>query len=1398
MKKLKRGMAFVLALCMIFSIFTNVSVTQAATKKNVAKTVTVKTQAELNKALKSGKATKIKIVTSKTVNLVIPKGTKTSGVQLVINAPKATIVNKATFEKISIIGKGTKSYTESGKNNVLVVSADSAKVTVSKSASVKTLTMDGAKATVTINSGSKVNKVVVSEDKSNITLKVNGKVDAVKVTGDASKLNISGKADKTPVTVTGKSAAVVASASVKLDVKSDAKITLKEGAEGTTVKASDDVVVKMDNKTEEKVTVTTPSGKTEVGAGETVKDVVAQDKNNEDKKTDETKKPDENKTPTGGSTGSSDSSNNSSSSNNSNTGNTQKPEEVIPSYEGYTLKWHDEFNGTTLNRNDWNVELHEPGWVNAELQEYVDSEENIQVKNGNLYLKPVKKSNGVVIKNLLTNSDFSNGLTGWSETIANWGGEFHANAASTCADQSVTYDITDPGDKDWHVQLKQVVPLTGGKTYRISYTIESTADRTIACGVQDPTNDAYTQYTKDEDKYRTLTANTPVDVSYDITPEADDEDAEFYFSMGKFENEETPASKIKISNVLFAELDENGKPVQTESFSYTSGRVNTQNKHDFKYGMFEVRAKVPTGKGYLPAFWMMPTDENLYGQWPRCGEIDCMEVMGQENTKLYGTVHYGNPHSESQGTYTLSSGNFTDEYHTFRTEWEPGCIKWYVDGILYHTENDWYSTTVGQGTVTYPAPFDQPFYMILNLAVGGSWVGYPDENTTFDDQAFIIDYVRAYQKDSYDENVKKPVKDVVLRDPDANGNYINNGDFAVAEALDDDTNWKFLTALEGEATASISDNTMVIATTNEGTVDYSVQLVQADVPLKKGATYTVSFKAKADAARNTNVAVKAPDRGYQAYMSETAELTTEYKPYTFEFKMTADSDPNGRLEYNMGAAGSTATIYIKDVAIKMTKDADPNEKEEKTALADGNYVYNGSFQEGEGRLGYWSVSEGMDASVTALEDGRRLKAVVKAASAVVSQDALGLVPGQYELSFDAQTDEAKSVTITVAGVSNTIQLTNEKKTYTQKMTVAADAPNKDIEIQFNGEGTYYLDNIRLVEDSLIKNGSFNAGTSGFDIYLYNTADASYVVDSQKEDNALDLTIKNTNDAEWKIQVKQSNVVLEEGQCYRLSFDIKSSIARSIQYAIQRDGSVHKTEAGAEDWTPYVQETKELTAYGADGAYTHIENCFKMAYGTDTGSIFNIALGGGDIKDQHRVCIDNIVLEKIDESEMPKEPEGTQTEYAPGVAKVEGNLLVGKVWSPNNEGGINFTTDETSCTCNLKCYGENQYWPALEMHGINLEKGKTYQLSMTINSTKSRNVNVVLQTGEPNYTNYGVGDVAELTANTEKEFSKIFTVDKATVTDGAIGLAIQLGKFGEDTCSNESIIFSNVTLKEVTE
>ena len=192
-----------------------------------------------------------------------------------------------------------------------------------------------------------------------------------------------------------------------------------------------------------------------------------------------------------------------------------------------------------------------------------------------------------------------------------------------------------------------------------------------------------------------------------------------------------------------------------DGIKYTSGKVTTQNKHDYKYGRFEARLKVSEGQGLWPAFWMMPTEEELYGSWPRCGEIDIMEELGHEPNKAYGTIHYGNPHQESQGSYILNGETFADDYHVFAVEWEPSEMRFYIDGNLYHTVNDWYTKQEGGDEITYPAPFDQPFYLQFNLAVGGNWPGNPDETTNFDNAEYKIDYVRVYQLENYNEKSEK-------------------------------------------------------------------------------------------------------------------------------------------------------------------------------------------------------------------------------------------------------------------------------------------------------------------------------------------------------------------------------------------------------------------------------------------------------------------------------------------------------------------------------------------------------------------------------------------------------------------------------------------------------------------
>lgn len=182
------------------------------------------------------------------------------------------------------------------------------------------------------------------------------------------------------------------------------------------------------------------------------------------------------------------------------------------------------------------------------------------------------------------------------------------------------------------------------------------------------------------------------------------------------------------------------------SHPYTSGMVTTMDTASWQYGRFEFRARLPYRQGIWPAIWMLPVDPDLYGTWPVSGEIDIMELVGHEPHVAHGYLHYGEPHTYTGSSYTLQDGTFNDDYHVFALEWEPEQFRWYINDQLVQTQTEWFSTNVRRGEAfDFPAPFDQPFYLRINLAVGGNWPGAPDETTEFP-QRFYIDYVRVFQK----------------------------------------------------------------------------------------------------------------------------------------------------------------------------------------------------------------------------------------------------------------------------------------------------------------------------------------------------------------------------------------------------------------------------------------------------------------------------------------------------------------------------------------------------------------------------------------------------------------------------------------------------------------------------
>ncbi|MBK6733511.1 MAG: family 16 glycosylhydrolase [bacterium] len=181
--------------------------------------------------------------------------------------------------------------------------------------------------------------------------------------------------------------------------------------------------------------------------------------------------------------------------------------------------------------------------------------------------------------------------------------------------------------------------------------------------------------------------------------------------------------------------------------AFTSGKVHTRDKHSFLYGRVEMRAKLPTGGGMWPAFWMMPQD-NVYGGWASSGEIDIME-SANGTTSVGGALHYGGTYPANTSTsssYSLGGANFADAFHVYAVEWEPDTIRWYVDGVLFMTRTSaqWYSNAVPGNA---RAPFDQPFYIILNAAVGGWYTGCTSSAcvTASLPQQYLIDYVRVYE-----------------------------------------------------------------------------------------------------------------------------------------------------------------------------------------------------------------------------------------------------------------------------------------------------------------------------------------------------------------------------------------------------------------------------------------------------------------------------------------------------------------------------------------------------------------------------------------------------------------------------------------------------------------------------
>ena len=391
-----------------------------------------------------------------------------------------------------------------------------------------------------------------------------------------------------------------------------------------------------------------------------------------------------------------------------------------------------------------------------------------------------------------------------------------------------------------------------------------------------------------------------------------------------------------------------------QAFSWTSGRIRTAGKFSRTYGKIEFRAKLPIGKGLWPAIWMLPEDQvgNPYAPWAANGEIDIAEGWGSKPTKIGQTLHYGGmwPSNLYNGyEASVASGSNVSEWHTYTLEWRSNEITWSIDGVVTSTQTKWWSSNVkppdsDDDLNAWPAPFDKPFYLLINLAVGGNFDGNPNAATP-DKAEMVVDYIR-WSSLPDEQRVPGPrpamkypwTPVTTVARPAVAGNFVYNPAFewtstnavvvqsADAEAIEGATNSYFWNLFKSgaQATAINDAGAMKINITDPGTEAWNVQLQHNAIPITEGRKYRVSFDARASASRTLTYTVgAAQNRNFESYSGgdHTAEVTTTVQRFTRTFSMQAATNNGARLVFNLAKAGANS-VWIDNVVVEDIGSAD--------------------------------------------------------------------------------------------------------------------------------------------------------------------------------------------------------------------------------------------------------------------------------------------------------------------------------------------------------------------------------------------------------------------------------------------------------------------------------------------
>lgn len=480
---------------------------------------------------------------------------------------------------------------------------------------------------------------------------------------------------------------------------------------------------------------------------------------------------------------------------------------------------------------------------------------------------------------------------------------------------------------------------------------------------------------------------------------------------------------IKVSN---GTMKITAKREDYGGMKYTSSRITTKNKKNFKYGKIEARIKMPKFKGVWPAFWMLGANQDSVG-WPKCGEIDIMEAINDENL-VYGTLHWfndpGNNNADSGSSVAVANRT---EYHVYGVEWTADKLRWYVDGKVYRTmdvSNDSFSEV------------RKEYFVIFNMAIGGQWPGYDIDETAFP-ATMEVDWVRAYKKveettTKYTGPMITVTEDAVETCSEKWGSYFGS-DWAGASGTSKSTD------------KAVTGATMNI--TSIGNSQWGVQQYLKGLHYYPGRTYNYSFTMTSDVDKR--VFVKVAGDGDEQIFGEYIDLKARV-PYNFSRQVTLAKDMEGVLDlyFGMGkcdgdaaATNSAANITLSNVSFKTTTQIpDPNynngesttnkttlPSEEKTTTNNGvTTTNNGVTTTGNGvtttskvvvsRPGKVSVKK-----VVRSKNNRNIKINIKKVKGVTG----------YQIKYSTNKKLKKAKTVTTKSVKKTLKKLKKKTYYIQ-------------------------------------------------------------------------------------------------------------------------------------------------------------------------------------------------------------------------------------------------------------------------------------------------------------------------------------------------------------------------------